>query len=195
MLKWKPTSPDNVLASTEVAPMLSEIICTFGFIFSSRYLFAHQHHPCLHCCNLTDAQTSSKKRSWVFIYSLPVVLVLYYLVCLPAWSKRREGRLNALANPKVLSSFSSKSPVQMQSQQWPTILDLLQLPCRAPEMPLTLPKHIYLSRNPVAVWLAAMAQKLGTELAFAFALLLDKAMAVLCVGHVGPQRTSFWTLC
>lgn len=40
-----------------------------------------------------------------------------------------------------------------------------------------------------------MAQKLGTELAFAFALLLDKAMAVLCVGHVGPQRTSFWTLC
>lgn len=122
MLKWKPMAPDNVLASTEFAAMLSEIIRTFGFLSSSRYLFAHQHHPCLHCCNLTDTQTSSKKRSWVFIYSLPVVMVLHYLVCLPGWSKRREGRLNALANPKVLSSFSSKSPVQMQSQQWLTIL-------------------------------------------------------------------------
>lgn len=55
-------APDNVLASTEFAAMLSEIIRTFGFLSSSRYLFAHQYHPCLHCCNLTDTQTSSKKK-------------------------------------------------------------------------------------------------------------------------------------
>lgn len=29
-------------------------------------------------------------------------MVLHYVVCLPAWSKRREGRLNVLANPEVL---------------------------------------------------------------------------------------------
>lgn len=91
MLKWKPTSPDHVLASTEVAPMLSEIICTFGFLSSSRYLFAHQHHPCVHCHNLADTEPSSKRRSWVFIYSLPVVMVLHCLVCLPGVKGGKEG--------------------------------------------------------------------------------------------------------
>lgn len=55
-------------------------------------------------------------------------------------------------------------------------------------MPFTLPKHIYLSRNPVAVWLAATAQRLGTELAFASAFFLDKAMAVTCIMHVGLRE-------
>lgn len=50
------------------------------------------------------------------------------------------------------------------------------------------PKRIYLIRNPVAVWLAAMAQRLGAELAFVSALCLDKAMAVSCVRHVGLRE-------
>lgn len=107
MLKWKPTAPDYVLASTEAAPMWSEIICTLGFLSSSHYLFAHQHCPCLPCRNLTDAQTSSKKGpEYLFRISLLLWCYIIWLVCLPVCSKRREGRLNALANPKVLSSFS-----------------------------------------------------------------------------------------
>lgn len=81
-VKWKPEAPDNILSSAEVAPMLSEIICMSGFQSSFRYLFAHQRRPCLHCDNLTDTQTSNKKKV-LSIYSLPVVLALHYLVCLP----------------------------------------------------------------------------------------------------------------
>lgn len=77
----------------------------------------------------------------------------------------------------------------MQSQQWPAILVSCSS-CLAEllEMPLTLPKHICLCRNPVAVWLAATAQRLGTELAFASALFLDQAMAVTCARHVGLRE-------
>lgn len=56
-------APDNVLASTEVVYMLSEIICTFGFLSPSHYLFTHQHHSCLHCCNLRHKQVSKKVLS------------------------------------------------------------------------------------------------------------------------------------
>lgn len=81
MLKWKPKAPDNVLSSSEVASMFSEIICTSGFLSSLRYLFAHQCHPCLHCDILTDTQTSSKKWSWVFI----VFLLFWHYIIWSAW--------------------------------------------------------------------------------------------------------------
>lgn len=74
--------------------MLSEIICTSGFLSSLHYLFAHQRRPCLHCDNLTDTQTSSKKV--LSIYSLPVVLVLHYLVCLPGAKGGKAGWMSWL---------------------------------------------------------------------------------------------------
>lgn len=85
-------APDNVLASTEVAPMLSEIICTFGFLSSSCYLFTHQHHPCLDCHNLTDTQTSSKKGpEYLFIVFLLLWCCINWSACLPGVKGGKEG--------------------------------------------------------------------------------------------------------
>lgn len=89
MLKWKPKAPDNVLTSAKVAPILSEIICTTGFLSSLCQLFAHQCCLCLHCDNLTDTQISSKKV--LSIYSLPVVLMWHYLGSLPGVKGGKEG--------------------------------------------------------------------------------------------------------
>lgn len=89
MLKWKPKAPDNVLTSAKVAPVLSEIICTTGFLSSLCQFFAHQCCLCLHCDNLTDTQISIKKV--LSIYSLPVVLVWHYLGCLPGVKGGKEG--------------------------------------------------------------------------------------------------------
>lgn len=188
MLKWKPKAPDNVLSSSEVASMFSEIICTSGFLSSLRYLFAHQCHPCLHCDILTDTQTSSKMV--LSIYSLPVVLALHYLVCLTGVKGGKEGWMPWLilvCYKAFLLNYQFKCKV---SSDWPSLW-LVPGTLQSSRNAINSYKiHTSFSRNPVAVWLAAIAQRLGTEQVSATTSFLDKAMVITHVGHVGPQRAS-----